>query len=215
MKRILSPGAVAVVVASFCAVQSLLAVDPPGKTPEPPSRPTGDVPRGGGDQNNMRGMIALLGPYAVVMRDVSEDQRASFRDAMESVGEDARDIFEKMRAARKSMEEAVFAEKTDEAAIKKYAAEVGELEGQLAVIRAKVGAKLRPMLTSEQLAKVEEARKQIAERGFMGRPGGGDGQGRRPGGVDRPGEARDPLGPGTGNNNSDVRRPRPPADSQK
>ena len=60
-----------------------------------------------------------------------------------------------MRAARQELQEAIHAEKIDEQVIRDKAADVGKIEGNLAVIRAKAFAKIRPSLTPEQLARMK------------------------------------------------------------
>ena len=99
-----------------------------------------------------------------------------------------------MRATRRDLQEAIHAEKVDEQVIRAKAAEIGKLEGDLAVIRAKAFAKLRPTLTPEQLARMKNMPSQFDRQ----RPPFADG---RPGVPQRRGQAFDgppprPVPPG-------------------
>ncbi|MBI3853422.1 MAG: Spy/CpxP family protein refolding chaperone [Verrucomicrobia bacterium] len=132
---------------------------------------------------------------------LSEEQRTAIREAMEASRKDAAPLEEKMRAARKDLQEAIHAEKIDEQVIRAKAADVGKLEGDLAVIRAKAFAKIRPSLSREQIARMknmpsgfDRPRPPFAD----GRPGGprprGEGFDRPPGRPLPPGEDRGPDG---------------------
>lgn len=65
---------------------------------------------------------------------------------------------EELRAARKDLEDLVFAEKPDAAATKSKAAEIGRIEGEIAGFRAKMIASIRPKLTADQLARLKNNR---------------------------------------------------------
>ncbi len=86
---------------------------------------------------------------------LTEEQRTIVREAMDAARKEAAPLEEKMRAARRQLQEAIHAEKLDEQAIRDKAAEIGKLEGDLAVIRASAFAKIRPSLTPEQLARMK------------------------------------------------------------
>lgn len=77
---------------------------------------------------------------------------------MEASRKEAGPLEEKMRTARRELQEAIHAEKVDEQVIHEKAAEIGKLEGDLAVIRAKAFAKIRPSLSPEQLARMKNMR---------------------------------------------------------
>lgn len=183
------------------------ADDAPARTP----RPAGEFRRG--DQNgNMRGLIAFAGAYSAIMREMSEEQRSTLMEAMQDVSADARDVSEKLRTARKEMEDAIYSAQPDPEVIRKDAAVIGEMEAKMGLLRAKVFAKIRPMLTPEQLEKVEKTRREFGE-GIQRRLANGPANqspstGATPQ-IRRPGYADDaPVG-------SDVRRPKPPPSDQK
>ena len=88
-------------------------------------------------------------------RVLTDEQRASFRDAMEKQRDKTRDLEEKLRDARKDLFQASIAEKFDEDAIRKKALEVGKLEAEQTVLRAKAMSQMKPALSSEQLEKLK------------------------------------------------------------
>lgn len=122
-----------------------------------PSRPG---PGAGGQ----RPFLAGLGPLDNVLTD---EQRASFRQAMESQREKMRDAEVKLREARIKMFEASLDGKFDEAAARKQALAVAALEADLSVIRARALSQLQPPLSPEQIEKVKNgfgAPARVAER---------------------------------------------------
>jgi Spy/CpxP family protein refolding chaperone len=174
---------------------------PRGERPFP-DRPPGERPPGGSPSSEFR-------------RDVlTEDQRASLREAMESVREESMELGERMRDARNALQEAIYAEKPDPKEIKRRAAEVGEIEGQMSVVRSQALSKIRPELSAEQREQLKRMPPEFAMRGpgMFGGPGGPGGPGgfgprrenfdgppRRPAGERPPGEPEDAR----------PRRPRP------
>ena len=147
-------------------------------------RPPGDVQRPGfGDPS------------------LTEEQRSAIRETMEASRKEAAPLEEKMRTARRELQEAIHADKLDENVIHEKAAEVGKIEGDLAVVRAKAFAKIRPSLTPEQVARMknmppgfDRPRPPFGE----GRPGElrrrGEGLNGPPGGPPPAGEDRGPDG---------------------
>ena len=130
---------------------------------------------------------------------LNDEQRNALREAFGANGDQMRDISEKLMTARKSLQEALWAEKIDTDGIRKKAEEIAKLEGESAVLRAKAFAKIRPMLSADQIERMKSAP-------AFGGPGPGQGQGQfqgRPqGGPDgqpgQPGNFRRPNGDGGG-----------------
>jgi Spy/CpxP family protein refolding chaperone len=117
-------------------------------TPPPqriPGRPA--LPQGG-----QGFFMAGLGPVGNILTD---EQRASFRQAMEAQREKLRDVETKLRAARRQLLEAGLDGTFDEAAVRKQALAVASLEAEMAVIRAKAISQLQPPLSPEQIEKVK------------------------------------------------------------
>jgi len=99
---------------------------------------------------------------------------------------------EKSSKLRRELDEAMLAEKFDEVLFRKKSAELGELEAERSLIRARAFAKVRPSLTGEQLERMKNMRAEMG-RGQMQRgPGPGPGEGGfRPQRPFRPQEERD------------------------
>jgi Spy/CpxP family protein refolding chaperone len=93
---------------------------------------------------------------------LTDEQRASLRDAFGSQREKMRDLEEQMRAARRELLEASLAEKPDEKRIRKRAMAVGRIEADIAVLRAKALAGIQPPLSSEQREKIKSASTEFA-----------------------------------------------------
>ena len=115
---------------------------PPVKNPDRPALPAG----------SQAFFLSGLGPVGNVL---TEEQRASFRRAMESQREKLRDTETKLRDARKKLLEASLAGTFDEAVVRPQALAVAALEADLSVIRAKALSQLQPPLSPEQVAKVK------------------------------------------------------------
>lgn len=165
------------------------AQPPPPERPLPPDAPRRERPPGNFQRPGLPD------------ESLSEEQRTSMREAMDASRKEARPLEEKMRAARRDLQEAIHAEKLDEQLIRDKAAEIGKLEGDLAVIRAKAISKIHPPLTREQLARMKNMPPQFDRQRppfAEGRPGeprrrgpGFDGPPPRP---LPPGEDRGPDG---------------------
>ena len=167
-RKIMATASVSVLLG--CAI-ALAAEPPPPERPNGPDRPLrpdaprrerapGDVPRPGFQDPSL-----------------NEEQRIAIREIMEASRRESAPLETRMRAVRRELQEAIHAEKVDEQVIRDKAAEIGKLEGDLAVIRSKAFAKLRPSLTPEQMARLKNMRPEFD------RP-------RPPFGEGRPGEPR-------------------------
>ncbi|MSR42408.1 MAG: periplasmic heavy metal sensor [Pedosphaera sp.] len=132
--------------------------------------------------------------------ELTETQRQAVRHAWDSVREDMMGLGQKMMTARRELNEVVFAEKADADAIRKAAAKLGEAEAEMAIIRQRIIAKVRPTLKPEQL----ELLKQSPSGFGMLMPGGGlGGEGRPSAQPPRDGQVRPPAG-----------EPRPPREGE-
>jgi Spy/CpxP family protein refolding chaperone len=106
---------------------------------------------------------------------LTEEQRQKVREATEKSREEQRVASEKLREARRELEQAAQGEEIDEAKIRAKAQVVGQLEGDMAIIRAKQYKELRKILPKEQVDRLQQA------GGAGGRFGGAAGGGGRPG----------------------------------
>ena len=115
-----------------------------------PVNPNRPMPAGGGQG-------ALLGGLGPVANVLTEEQRASFRRAMDAQREKSSDGELKLRDARRKLIESGLEGKFDEAAVRKLAVAVAGLEAEQAVKRAKALSQLQPPLSPEQVEKVKSS----------------------------------------------------------
>jgi Spy/CpxP family protein refolding chaperone len=109
--------------------------------------PRGDRPGGGFQPGGMGGGQFL----PMLQRVLTEEQRASLRSAMEAQREKARDLEEKLRDARRELLKASVLDPFDEDSVRSKALEVGKLDAEMTVLRAKAFAKMKPALSPEQI----------------------------------------------------------------
>ena len=106
--------------------------------------------------------MALLPP--VRQLDLSDEQREQVRAAVGASRDAAREGARAMRATRRDLAEAVTAEVMDEDRIRSLATDLGRLEGDAAVERARLYAAVWGLLTPEQQARAAEIRTERRER---------------------------------------------------
>ena len=97
------------------------------------------------------------GPGQNLMSILTPEQRASLRDAMMVQREKMRQLEEKLRAARQELFAAGFKPKVDEKLIRQKGAQVGKLEGELALIRAKAFSAIHPPLSPDQIKRLKKS----------------------------------------------------------
>ncbi|MSU58931.1 MAG: periplasmic heavy metal sensor [Pedosphaera sp.] len=123
---------------------------PAGRQFQRGDRPQGDRPQGGFQQGGQRGQM-----FPMMERVLTDDQKESLRTAMEGQREKMRPIEEKVRDARREMMQAGFAAKLDEEALRAKALEVGKLEADLTVLRARAFSQMKPALSAEQIEQLK------------------------------------------------------------
>ena len=102
--------------------------------------------------------------HAMSELDLSEDQKQQLADLREAQRASMGDQHEQMRAARKALDEAIHADNVDESAIRAAAKDLAEIEADMAVARARSFQNLKRILTSEQVAKLEELKSRRQDR---------------------------------------------------
>jgi Spy/CpxP family protein refolding chaperone len=129
---------------------------------------------GGGGRGGGRGGRGL-GP------DATDEQNAAFMQMNTNAA--VVDLRAKMATARTALNDAIYAAKVDEAAIKAKAADVAKIDADLAVAQAKAFDAVRSKFTAAQIDTIKTmgARGGFAAGGFGGGAGRGGG-GRRAGG---------------------------------
>jgi Spy/CpxP family protein refolding chaperone len=122
--------------------------------------------------------------------DLTEEQRAELEQKLPQFRETIQPSMERLREARSGLTDLIHADQLDEVAIRQAAAEMAEIEGDVAVARARHYQELRQILTPEQLEELQQMRRQMDQRrGPRGRRphGGGYGHGPGPQGQDTDG----------------------------
>lgn len=87
-------------------------------------------------------------------RVLTEEQRESLHAAMAAQRDQMRSLEGKIRDARQALMKASLAEKFDEETVRAKALEVGKLDAELAVLRAKALSKVQPPLSEEQIERI-------------------------------------------------------------
>jgi Spy/CpxP family protein refolding chaperone len=139
-------------------VRELRGLPPePVAAPRPEARRPGerDFQRGerppfGGPQTVQPGRFAPM-----FERVLTEDQRASFREAMESQRGELRELEEKLRAARREALQTSIAREFNEDVVREKAMATASLEAEMAVVRARTLSRVKPSLTPGQLEKLQ------------------------------------------------------------
>lgn len=102
------------------------------------------------------------GGFGGALANMTEEQRT----ALQEMNQETRELNRRLGEARAELNNAIFAEKVDEAKIKEKAAAVAKVEAELAVARAKAFAKIRSKFTSEQIEALKNM--PMGGRGFGG-----------------------------------------------
>lgn len=92
-----------------------------------------------------------------VLNVLTEEQRASMREAMGADREKIRELEQKIRESRKELFELGLREKFDEAAVREKANAVAKLDTEMTVLRVKAISRIRPPLTAEQIEKIKSS----------------------------------------------------------
>ena len=108
----------------------------------------------------MRGMF-LRGVRAL---ELSADQKAQMRSAMQGHREAIKAIARDMATARRELNDRVTADTVDEAAIRDASAKVAEVEARAALLRANVHQQMFGLLTPDQQQKAKAMREKAKSR---------------------------------------------------
>jgi Spy/CpxP family protein refolding chaperone len=84
----------------------------------------------------------------------TEAQSKAFKSAVEGSREQMASLWQTLRTDRRDLEKLTTAEKVDEAAIRAKSTEIGRIEGDLALIKAKALAQLRPLFSTQQMERL-------------------------------------------------------------
>lgn len=183
MKTTPSPSRLKIICAALVA-SFVLSIGVNAQTPPDPDRPNRPNPPGGEGRRGQPGAPGGLRPgqgMPVMEQLLTEDQRDSMRQAMESQREKLRDIQDKIRVARKALMTAALADDFKDDVVRAKALEVAKLEAELTVVRLKALSDVQPALSQEQLDKLMNFQPQ------PGSPPGGDNQRPNNRRMNRPG----------------------------
>ncbi len=137
---------------SIATILGYAAAAPAQGQPQSPDRPRPERPQ------QFPGGFGRFGPgFERLVGVLTDEQRASLREAMEGQREKMRELEEKIRDARKDLFEAGIAEKFDEEYVRNKAMAAAKLETEMTVLRARAFSQLRPKLSPEQLEKIRNA----------------------------------------------------------
>ena len=134
------------------------------RTPRERQIPRGERPVGGLQPGAARGQL-----FPMMERVLTEEQKESLRAAMETQREKTRALDEKIRDARRELFKAGLTDSFDEESIRAKAIEVGKLDAELTVLRAKAFSKMKPSLSAEQIEQLKNP-PPFAGEGGEGRP---------------------------------------------
>jgi len=98
---------------------------------------------------------------------LTDDQIAKIKEAIRPDREALASLAQKQRDARQALRAVALRDDASEADIRSAATAAGSAAADFAVLRAKVRAKVRPLLTQEQLDKIAAHRKQVDKRAEM------------------------------------------------
>ena len=84
---------------------------------------------------------------------VNEEQRTTLRETNEKFRAEQTVLYEKLRTTRREMEQAAQSDPINEASIRSKAAVIGQIEGDLALLRARHYKELRTVLPHDQAAR--------------------------------------------------------------
>jgi uncharacterized membrane protein len=156
------------------AVLTLAQTDPPA-SPPPPTR-QGPAPR-------TMPVPERVGP----LTGLEPEERQAVIEILRRTQQEAREPAGRLRQLRRELQAAVWGEKLDGELIAGHARQIGELEGQIAVIRARGAAELRPRLKPGQVERLCQTGAEFWEQPWGGgnavRPAASAG---RPAAVERP-----------------------------
>ena len=169
---VVSLGAAAIAVAlagvAYAAGQNTSTAQAQGTGPGAPGRfggPGGpDGPFGRGGRGGPGGPMGILGPMMIERLDLTTDQRDRVKQILDSHREEQQAIAEREMAARGALEAAITADTFDESVIRARAADVGAVEADETVVRARVYAEVFQILTSDQQTKLKGMQANMRQR---------------------------------------------------
>lgn len=102
---------------------------------------------------------------------LTDAQKAAVKEALQKHQPTVKPLVDKLVTERRALQDLIHTGKADEAAVRTQSAKVAAVETDLAVERAKIAQELRPVLTEDQIKKLQEMKHEFRERvdGFRAR----------------------------------------------
>jgi protein CpxP len=104
------------------------------------------------------------GLFGLRISDLSDTQREQVRAIMDRHEAETRPLWEQHRVARTALEDAITASPIDEGTIRQKSADVGSVDAELAVIRARINAEVMTLLTPDQQQELQQNRARMRDR---------------------------------------------------
>ena len=135
--------------------ESVRAQEPSGPTPESEARLPRQRPRA------ERALLARL--------NLTPEQRARLREIRRQSEPEARALARRLNQARRALDEAVYMDETDEAAVEQRARELADAQAAVVRLRALTELRVRRVLTPEQLQTFRALRREALRQRLLQR----------------------------------------------
>ena len=100
---------------------------------------------------------------------LSREQRQRLREIRQQSESEARELARRVRLARRALDEAIYADATDEALVERRSRELSQAQSALTHLRASTELQVRRVLTDEQLRLFRDLRRQAQRRQMLQR----------------------------------------------
>ena len=110
------------------------------------------------------GPMGALGPMLAGHLNLTDAQKDQLKGIMDSHREESKGLGDRAMKARQALRAAVTADTVDEGLIRTRAAELANIESDLAVAQARIHAEVFRILTPEQQAQAREAQSHMQQR---------------------------------------------------
>jgi len=130
------------------------------QTANPPSRPFRGGPGAPGGRGGFEGPGGLMGMLPMMARELNltDAQRAQIKAIADAHRDEWKALFDRERAARMALNEAVTADAVDEGLVRQRSGELAMIDADVAVARAHAYAQFVQILTPQQRATLKDAR---------------------------------------------------------
>jgi Spy/CpxP family protein refolding chaperone len=131
--------------------------------PGGPNGPGGPGGRGRGGPGGPEGP-GMLNPMMLERLGLSESQHERVKEIMDAQRDEQKALGDRAMKAHEALEAAITSDAFNEGGVRTLAAEVANVEADMAVARARVYSQVFQILTAEQQAKLKELQSRMAQR---------------------------------------------------